>query len=92
MGRQEFQVQPERMAVKICDYQFSAEARYFESSHLINKGYIEPLLALGVIPNTIILRRNYRDVATSLLILNTVPARTSKGQKFLLLPDDDGVW
>ena len=68
------------------------ENRYFESSHLMNKGYIEPLLALGVVPSLIILRRNFREVATSLLRLNTVPARTKKGKKFLLQPDDAGVW
>jgi hypothetical protein len=68
------------------------ENRYFESSHLVNKGYIEPLIALGVVPNIIILRRNFREVATSLLRLNTVPARTKKGKKFLLQPDDTGVW
>jgi hypothetical protein len=68
------------------------EAGYFESSHLVNKGYIEPLLALGVWPNLIVLRRNFRDVATSLVKLNTIPARTKKGRKFLLQPDDAGVW
>ncbi len=68
------------------------ESGYFESSHLVNKGYIEPLLALGVKPRLIILRRNFRDVATSLLKLNTVPARSTKGRNYLLQPDDDGVW
>lgn len=68
------------------------ENRYFESSHLVNKGFIEPLIALGVVPDIIILRRNFREVATSLLRLNTVPARTKKGKKFLLQPDDAGVW
>jgi len=68
------------------------EADYFESSHLVNKGYIEPLLALGVLPGLIVLRRNFREVATSLLRLNTIPGRTKKGKNFLLQPDDAGVW
>lgn len=76
---------------KIAWFNHRPEQIYFESSHLNNKGYIEPLVDMGIIPSLIILRRTPRDVALSLLELETVPARTKLGEKFLLRPDDPGV-
>lgn len=64
---------------------------YFESSHLFCKGFLEPMLAFGVIPNLIVLRRTPRKVALSLLQLATVPARTWPGMQYLVCPDDMGV-
>ncbi len=69
----------------------SPEAIYVETSHLFAKGFAEPLLALGLVPDLIVLRRPPREVALSLLALGTVPARTPKGRRFLLAPDDPGV-
>lgn len=65
--------------------------RYVETGHLLCKGFLEPLLALGVVPNVIALRRTPRRVAASLLSRRTVPGRGKLGLKYLLHPDDPGV-
>ena len=64
---------------------------FFESSHLFCKGFMEPLLALGIVPNLIVLRREPRKVALSLLRLGTVPGRTWLGMQYLVCPDDVGT-
>lgn len=64
---------------------------YIETSHLFCKGFLEPLLHLGVIPELILLRRPHRDVAKSLTSLRTIPARTENGCRYLLSPDDPNV-
>ena len=64
---------------------------YVETSHLFAKGFIEPLLTLGIRPDVIFLHRPARNVALSLYQLNTIPARTRLGLKFLLSPTDRGV-
>ncbi len=64
---------------------------YVETSHLACKGFLEPLLELGVIPDLIIHRRDPRDVALSMLRMGTIPGRSEKGLKFYLSPDDPGV-
>lgn len=64
---------------------------YCELSHAFCKGYLEPLLDLGVIPKLIILRREPRAIALSLLERNTVPERTYRGLQFLLSPRDPTV-
>ncbi len=61
---------------------------YAETSHLFGKGFLEPLLELGLRPGLIMLRRDPRQIALSYLRLETVPARTSKGRRYLLDPDD----
>jgi hypothetical protein len=61
---------------------------YVETSHLFCKGFFEQLLALGVRPALIFLRREPCDVARSLYRLGTIPGRTEKGRAFLLEPDD----
>jgi hypothetical protein len=65
--------------------------RYVETGHLLCKGFLEPLLALGVAPQLIALRRSPRRVATSLLSRRTVPGRGKLGLKYLLHPSDPGV-
>lgn len=69
----------------------SGDSIYIETSHLVCKGFLEPLLELGITPNVIILRRPFREVASSLYTLDTIPARSENGQKFLLSPEDPGV-
>ncbi|WP_020177046.1 glycosyltransferase [Methyloferula stellata] len=69
----------------------SSENTYVETSHLACKGFIEPLLDNHLVPDLIILERDPFLVATSLYLLDTVPARTSLGEKFLLRPDDPNV-
>jgi hypothetical protein len=67
------------------------QSTYLETSHLACKGFIEPLLKLGIIPDLIILNRDRISVATSLYRLQTIPGRTSSGLKYLSSPDDPGV-
>jgi len=64
---------------------------YIETSHLFCKGFIEPLIDLGITPDVIILTRPWREVAMSLYELNTIPGRTPDGLKFLVSPEDPGV-
>jgi hypothetical protein len=64
---------------------------YIETSHLFCKGFIEPLLDMGVVPDLIILSRPDRDVAKSMLRLDTIPGRTEKGLRYYLSPEDPGV-
>lgn len=64
---------------------------YIETSHLFCKGFLEPLLDIGFVPDVIVLRRAYRDVALSLYQLETIPGRTEKGNKYYLTPNDPGV-
>lgn len=65
--------------------------RYVETSHLFCKGYAEAFLRLGVLPDIIVLRRPPREIAQSLLRMNSVPARTGLGLRYLLQPNDPGV-
>lgn len=67
------------------------EGRYVETSHLFCKGFAEAFIRLGVVPDIIILRRAPRDIAQSMLRLNSVPARTGLGLRYLLQPNDPGV-
>ena len=55
--------------------------RYVETGHLLCKGFLEPLLALGLAPQVIALRRAPRRVASSLLSRRTVPGRGKLGLK-----------
>lgn len=64
---------------------------YVETSHLFCKGFLQPLINIGIIPDIIILKRACREVALSLLKLQTIPGRTKKGLKFLLSPEDRDV-
>jgi hypothetical protein len=68
-----------------------SEARYVETSHLFCKGFAESFVRLGVVPDIIVLRRPPREIARSLLRLNSVPARTGLGLRYLLQPNDPGV-
>lgn len=64
---------------------------YAETSHLACKGFLEPLLELGIVPDLIIHRRAVRDIAKSLYRQGTIPGRTEKALRFYLTPDDPGV-
>ncbi len=65
---------------------------YIETSHLFCKGFLEPLINLGYVPDLILLRRNIRDIAKSLYALNTIPGRTNLALKYYLSPDDPSVF
>ncbi len=64
---------------------------YVETSHLTCKGFLEPLLDLGVVPDLIIHRRAPRDVSLSMYKMGTIPGRTEKGLMFYLSPEDTDV-
>jgi hypothetical protein len=64
---------------------------YIETSHLFCKGFIEPLLALDIIPDIILLTRPYRRVALSFCRFGSIPGRTTQGLKYLLSPTDPDV-
>jgi len=65
--------------------------RYVETGHLWGKGFLEPLLGLGIAPRVVALRRAPRRIAASLLSRRTVPGRGKLGLKYLLHPGDPGV-
>jgi len=60
---------------------------YAETSHLFGKGFVKPLLDLGVVPDVIVLDRVNRDVALSYWRRGTIPAKTLMGQRYLLHPE-----
>jgi hypothetical protein len=64
---------------------------YAETSHLFCKGFLEPMLDLGLRPDIVALSRPARDVALSMYALGTIPGRSDKGLRFYLSPDDPGV-
>lgn len=61
---------------------------YAETSHLACKGFLEPLVALGIIPELVHLRRDPRLVAKSMWRLGAIPGRTLRGAKHFLSPAD----
>jgi hypothetical protein len=67
------------------------EPVYVETSHVVCKGFLEPLLELGHRPDLVLLRRPHREVAMSMYRLGTIPGRAPKGLKWYLHPDDPGV-
>ena len=60
---------------------------YIETSHLLCKGWLEPLIERRIIPNIIILQRSARDIAKSFFQLNTIPGRTTTGNIYGLTPN-----
>lgn len=66
-------------------------SRYVETSHLVGKGFLEPLLDLGLRPAVLLLRREPRAIARSLLTRRTVPGRGKLGYKYLIHPGDPSV-
>ncbi len=68
-----------------------ATTHYVETSHLVCKGFLEPLLELGIAPRCVVLRRSPRRIALSYLSRRAIPGRTKQGLKYLLHPGDPGV-
>ncbi|MDY7091405.1 MAG: hypothetical protein SX243_00385 [Acidobacteriota bacterium] len=64
---------------------------YAETSHLFCKGFLEPLVELGLRPDLVILSRESRAVALSMLRLETVPGRSVQGLRWYLSPEDPHV-
>ena len=67
------------------------EPTYIETSHVFCKGFVEPLLDLGVVPDVIVLSRPHRQVAKSMHQIGTIPGRSSVADEFYLRPDDPDV-
>ena len=63
-----------------------AETAYAETSHLTCKGFIEPLLELGLRPVLLFVARPARDVARSLFKIGAIPERTPSGRLVLIGP------
>lgn len=87
---------PERARSFLLEYKLPVIAavqtgHYVEASHLFGKGFLEPALALGLMPRLIMLRRHPRRIALSYLARNSVPGRSKVGFKYLLQPSDPGV-
>lgn len=59
---------------------------YAETSHLTCKGFLNPLLEMGIQPAIIYLRREPRAVAKSMYALNAIPHRTELGVQYYLSP------
>ena len=90
------QEQPDQAQRFLLDQKLPMLARmdtgiYIETSHLFCKGFLEPLLELGIVPALIWMRRPHRPVASSMFRGGTIPGRTQKGLQFYLSPDDPGV-
>jgi len=64
---------------------------YAETSHLACKGFIVPMIRMGLRPSLVILRRPPREVAWSFFERSTIPARSTPGIQDLLDPRDLGV-
>ncbi|MEQ8825605.1 MAG: hypothetical protein RIC14_14650 [Filomicrobium sp.] len=64
------------------------EPIYVETSHLVCKGFIEPLLDIGLKPALTFLSRDPRKTAISMYRLNDIPGRTNRALKWYLSPED----
>ncbi len=87
---------PEKARSFLLELKLPAIARdpariYIETSHLFCKGFLEPLLDIGIVPSLLWIRREHRAVASSMFRGGTIPGRTEKGLQFYLSPDDPGV-
>lgn len=64
---------------------------YAETSHMLCKGFFEPLLDLGIVFDLVVLSRDPRQIATSMYYLNDIPERTKTGRRWYPMSDDQGV-
>ncbi|AMX03166.1 hypothetical protein [Microbulbifer thermotolerans] len=55
------------------------EKNYVETSNVFGKGFLIPLLRLGVMPGLLFLNRNFRKTASSLYERGSTPMRTQRG-------------
>lgn len=61
---------------------------YVETSHMFGKGYFDAMLELGLPFSLVLLHRDPRRVALSMLRLDTIPGRTHWGKRFYLDPSE----
>jgi hypothetical protein len=64
---------------------------YIETSHHFCKGFFEPLIMMDLCPDLMLITREPRRIATSLLAKGAIPARTAAGFQHLVSPDDRNV-
>ncbi len=64
------------------------ENYYSDVSHVAAKGFLDSLLEFDLNTSFILLKRDNRSVAKSLLRLNTIPGKTELGLKYLVGPSD----
>jgi hypothetical protein len=68
-----------------------SEPVYFESSHVFGKGFLAPMLKLGLRPKVLFLRRDPRKIALSLERIGATPLRTPGGRAHFLSPADPSL-
>jgi hypothetical protein len=59
---------------------------YAETGHLFGKGFVEPLLELGIVPDAVVLSRAHREVALSLWRRGDIPGRSTTADRYYLHP------
>ncbi|EPC03559.1 hypothetical protein L861_18665 [Litchfieldella anticariensis FP35 = DSM 16096] len=59
-----------------------SENHYVETSNVFGKGFLIPLLRLGIMPGLLFLNRNFRKTASSLYERGSTPMRTQRGRHF----------
>lgn len=70
----------------IADY---PEPIYIDSDHIFCKGFFEPIIELGIVPDVILLRRNNRDISKSMYQLGHIPERSNISDHYLISPVDN---
>ncbi|SFM31808.1 hypothetical protein SAMN05421721_102287 [Ectothiorhodospira mobilis] len=66
------------------------EKNYIETSNVFGKGFLIPLIRMGVWPKLILLNRDFRQTANSLFQRGSIPMRTTRGQHFSSDPSFPG--
>jgi len=77
--------------IKIPYIQGIAQGVYVETSNQVIRGFIEPLIELGIKLNVIVIQRPLRDVALSMWRMNWIPARSPIAAKYGMKPDDKDI-
>ncbi|MDR5866923.1 hypothetical protein [Halomonas koreensis] len=69
----------------------SRESSYVETSNVFGKGFLIPLLRMGVMPGLIFLNRDFRETAKSLYKRGSTPARSDNGKRYSADPTLPGA-
>ncbi|RTR04418.1 hypothetical protein [Halomonas nitroreducens] len=67
-----------------------AQSNYVETSNVFGKGFLVPLLRMGVKPGLVFLNRNFRETAKSLFKRGSTPMRTERGRHYSADPRAPG--
>jgi len=65
---------------------------YVETAHCFCEGYAEHLLDLDIVPDLVVLRRPFREVALSMWRRRAIPGWTELGKTHHVGPTDPTVW